>query len=278
MAWWADHTSRYPRLSAADEITLGTAVRAWQDHPDGPDDCPPMVRRRGLRARNRIVEGNLKLAICFAGRFKTRAKNYDDLLQAANEGLITAANKFQPRKGYKFSTYAFFWVKRECDRWIQQREPILRPPTTAHYEAHRVRVFVRGYLAEHGAHPSVAEIAAGAEVRPERIGELRQWFRPMLSLDTPFSLDDGEADALGETIAAPAGHDALAAAVCADALAAMREADPDGAAVLELLTEAPVLMVADAAGMGRHQMRQVQRDALARLRELPQVRAALAAA
>lgn len=226
-----------------------------------------------------MVTSNLKLVSKFAQRWKTRVpkSSYPDLIQAGNLGLITAVMKFQPSKGYKLSTYAFFWIKRECDYWVQQREPALRPPTSAAAEAHRVRVAIREHQRQHGTAPTRAEIALATGLKPERLDNLKEWLAPVRSLDAHQQLDDGEADPLGETIAAPAGHDPEAAAACAAALAAMRESDPDAAALLELLTDAPMLQVAAAAGLGRHEIRRVQRDALARLRELPEVREALAA-
>jgi DNA-directed RNA polymerase sigma subunit (sigma70/sigma32) len=107
--WWGDVAARYPLLTAAEEVHLGQLIRAWQDHPDGPDGAPAGVRRRGMRARDRMVTANLRLVMRAAGR-QQHNDGGNDLLQAGAEGLIKAALRFDPEKGYKFSTYAYWWI------------------------------------------------------------------------------------------------------------------------------------------------------------------------
>lgn len=120
MDQWIAGALRYPLLTAAQEITLGTAVRNWQDHPAGPDDAPPRIRRAGLRARERLVTCNLRLvhSSCkgWFGRAQEVGVDREDVLQIGAIGLQRAAEKFDPTRGYKFSTYATLWIMQGVRR------------------------------------------------------------------------------------------------------------------------------------------------------------------
>jgi len=119
---WLANAGRYPLLTPAQEITLGTAVRAWLDHPDGPDAAPERVRRAGLRARERLIVCNLRLVVSSCRGWFARAAyvglEREDVLQIGAIGLQRAAEKYDPARGYKFSTYATLWctqgVRRVC--------------------------------------------------------------------------------------------------------------------------------------------------------------------
>ena len=117
---WLNEAGRHPLLSPAQEIALGAAVRAWLDHPDGPDGAPPRVRRAGLRARDRLVVCNLRLVVSSVKSWFSRAEHVGlekvDVLQLGAVGLQRAAEKFDPTRGYKFSTYATLWITQGVRR------------------------------------------------------------------------------------------------------------------------------------------------------------------
>jgi RNA polymerase primary sigma factor len=135
-SWWLDSIGRIPLLSPAEEIELGTAIQRWQQHPD---PCPPGIRRRGQRARDRFVSANLRLVVAYISKRchrLTRSFDREDLTQAGNMGLITAAERFDPAKGYRFSTYAYWWIRQAINRWVDQHgRP--RQPLPASSEAGR---------------------------------------------------------------------------------------------------------------------------------------------
>jgi RNA polymerase sigma factor (sigma-70 family) len=111
---------RISLLTPAEELHLGGLVRAWQDHPGGPDLAPPAVVRRGRRARDRMVEANLKLVAHVAERMAFRGQQRGELadrLQEGAKGLVRAAEKFDPARGYKFSTYAYWWIRQGINNW-----------------------------------------------------------------------------------------------------------------------------------------------------------------
>ena len=127
---------KIPMLSAAEEIHLGQQIRAWQDFEGGPDNAPKAVQRRGQRAVKRFMEGNLRLVISLARKNELRGKAVGleliDLIQEGNIGLSTAARKFDPELGYKFSTYAYWWIRQAISRAIEMGNTIRIPSNVTH--------------------------------------------------------------------------------------------------------------------------------------------------
>jgi RNA polymerase sigma factor (sigma-70 family) len=103
--------ARHKTPDRHEQIIFGRAIRTWQDWPDGPDAAPGDVRRRGQRALDAMVAGNLRLVLRAIRDAGMRGAEYDDLLQAGSIGLVQAAKRFNPSLGYAFSTFAYRWVR-----------------------------------------------------------------------------------------------------------------------------------------------------------------------
>jgi RNA polymerase sigma factor (sigma-70 family) len=131
---------RVPILTPAEEVHLGTLVRQWQDDPS-PELC---VSRRGRRAMERMVSANLRLVVAVVMRQNRRIQhlNHDplDLIQAGNLGLIRAVEKFDPSRGYKFSTYGYWWIRQSINRYLQENSSPIRLPITVIDLVHKARV------------------------------------------------------------------------------------------------------------------------------------------
>ena len=112
--------SRVPLLTSEEELHLGRLVREWQDH----ENAPAAVGRRGKRALDRIVSANLRLVVSVVTRYRRRFAHLAiepiDLVQAGNIGLIRAVEKFDPKRGYRFSTFAYWWIRQAVSRHIQE--------------------------------------------------------------------------------------------------------------------------------------------------------------
>jgi RNA polymerase sigma factor (sigma-70 family) len=124
---------RCPLLTAAQEIHLGALVRRWQDWPDGPANAPQRIQGSGLRARDKLIQANTRLVVNVAKKH-CRAAFSDDKLQEYIQngmlGLARAAEKFDHARGYKFSTYAYWWITQSIGRGAEH-ESIIRIPGSA---------------------------------------------------------------------------------------------------------------------------------------------------
>lgn len=193
--WWLDQCGRIPLLTPVEEIELGTQVRRWLDHPDGPEDCPPGLKRLGRRAKDRFVVANLRLAVSFVSKHCHRlAKggHHDDLIQAANLGVMRAVEKYDPTRGYRFSTYAYWWIRQSVNRWIDQHSRTIAIPGSHSQLLGRVETTTRRLCAELLRQPTRAEIAAELEITVEALDALVNRGRNPLSLDYGGPDDKGD--------------------------------------------------------------------------------------
>ena len=189
--WWLDTIGRVPLLTPAEEIELGTAIQRWQQHPP---PCPPGIRRRGMRARDRFVTANLRLAVSYVARRCNRlAKAHggsEDLVQAANMGLITAAERFDPARGYRFSTYAYWWIRQAVNRWVDQHSRMVSIPGSHCQHLAKTAAITRRIERERGRLPTHQELATELGVSLRVLEQVLENGRPIGSLDQIVT-DDG---------------------------------------------------------------------------------------
>ena len=189
--------SRYPLLSPEEELHFGRLVRSWQDHKDADSD----VCRRGRRALNRMVNGNLRLVVSVVKRYHDRIAMLNlemtDLIQAGNIGLIHAVEKFDPSRGYRFSTYGYWWIRQAVSRSIHEQGYLVRIPPSLGALA--------GRLEREGRETGVSQLAAPQRrplPPPRRLRQARQaqLFQSLISLDQVIPGQDGRETSLLETI------------------------------------------------------------------------------
>lgn len=186
-SWWLDSIGRYPLLTAAQEIELGTAIQVWRNHPE---PCPPGIRRRGQRARDRFIRSNLRLVIHYiTNRCHRLAKQHseDDLIQAGNEGLIKAVEKFDPTRGYRFSTYAYWWIRQSVNSYCEHHGRTVAIPASHHQHLGRMSRTVRDFMAEHGREPSRSELAETMGLSEKVLEQVLANGQPISSLDVPVA-------------------------------------------------------------------------------------------
>ncbi len=192
---WLEAAGRAPLLTHREELELGRLIRVWQDWPDGPDAAPAAVRRRGLRARDRMVRGNLRLVAAVVKKYANVASRRGvplvDLLQEGAIGLQRGAEKFAPSTGYKFSTYAFWWIRQACTRSLNGLAGPIRVPLHLMDELLRLTP------------EQVAELPANK--REQLVAAALA--RDAVSLDAPVQGRDGERGTVLEMVAAPCGDE-----------------------------------------------------------------------
>lgn len=202
MTWWHDQASRYPLLTPAQELSLGSQIRAWLDHPP---PVPPAIERRGRRARERFIRANLRLVVLFAERYRSiPQQHHDDLIQAGNLGLMVAVEKFDPTRGYKFSTYAYWWIRQKINGFLQKHSRTITLPTTHQDRINRCSKVAAQLGHQLGRPATRAEIAAAMGQTVEQLDAILCRPAAVLSLDQPNPWRDDGAP-IGESIPAPEG-------------------------------------------------------------------------
>lgn len=191
---------RYPLLTPQQEVELAMQVesglRADEKLTDGielqPTEKVFVERqiRQADRARKRFVESNLRLVVSIAKKYVGRGLSLLDLIQEGNLGLIRAVEKFDYRRGFKFSTYATWWIRQAVTRALADQARTIRVPVHMVETINKLARAQRALMQELGREPTIAEIAAEMEIEPGKVTELRRIAQDPVSLQTPLGYEE----------------------------------------------------------------------------------------
>ncbi|TQK70764.1 MULTISPECIES: RNA polymerase sigma factor RpoD/SigA [unclassified Nocardioides] len=213
---YLDEIARTPLLDAAREVELAKAIEAglYAEHllaegrigrrkggaPKQATEAElEWIAEEGRKAVTEFINANLRLVVSIARKYGRAQMPMLDLIQEGNTGLIRAVEKFDYAKGYKFSTYATWWVRQAITRGIAQQARVVRLPVHVVEELNQVGGARRTLERQLGRDPEPAEIAAELGLEVDRVLDLMAWGREHVSLDTPVD-EDGDTS-LGDLMA-----------------------------------------------------------------------------
>lgn len=148
------------------------------------------IRLDGIDAKNRLAEANLRLVVSIAKRYVGRGMLFLDLIQEGNLGLMKAVDKFDYRRGFKFSTYATWWIRQAITRAIADQARTIRIPVHMVETINRLTRTQRQLLQKLGREPSVEEVAEAMGLTTEKVQEIRKYSMDPISLETPIGEED----------------------------------------------------------------------------------------
>jgi RNA polymerase primary sigma factor len=273
---------QFPLLDAAGEIALARRIENGSRAKTLMSDKPEVPNRReleaavadGLEAKKRLVACNVRLAVANAKSYRGQGLDFDDLVQAAMPGLIRAAEKFDRRKGFKFSTYATWWIRQSIARALADTGRTIRLPVHVVEKLNKYRRMRSKLEARLGREPTAADLAAALEWDLGEVTALAESIPFTVSLDAPISRD-GESLAIADLVAsdAPSPYEETVDIVRNECLLRLvAELEPRQREIIELrhgLKSAP--MTLDAVGrklnVTRERIRQIEAESLKALRE-----------
>lgn len=176
---------RVPLLSATEEITLAKAI----EKGNAPDATEEDIKA-GTIAKKKLTDANLRLVVSIAKRYVGRGMLFLDLIQEGNLGLLKAVDKFDYSKGYKFSTYATWWIRQAITRAIADQARTIRIPVHMVETINKLVRVSRQLLQELGREPTPEEIAKEMDVSVERVREIQKIAQEPVSLETPIGEEE----------------------------------------------------------------------------------------
>lgn len=285
---YLDEIARTPLLDAAKEVELSQIIEAGvyaQQILDGAiehdGDTPAReelqaLAAEGERAKEVFIRSNLRLVVAVARRYPRSGLPLLDLIQEGNAGLVRAVEKFDYAKGFKFSTYATWWIRQAITRSIADQSRTIRLPVHLVEELGRIRRIQREFNRENGRDPEHAEIAAELDSTEKRVGDVLDWARDPVSLNMAVD-DDGDTqfgDLLEDTSAISPEQSVLSLLRSEELEDLLGKLDQRTASIIKMRygiddgRERTLTEVGKQHGLTRERIRQIEKHALLELKRM----------
>ncbi|MCF3107028.1 sigma-70 family RNA polymerase sigma factor [Streptomyces roseoverticillatus] len=287
---YLDEIARTPLLDAAKEVELSQTIEAGvyaQQILDGVEEAGKgvkaasreeleLVAAEGARAKDVFIKSNLRLVVAVARRYPRSGLPLLDLIQEGNAGLVRAVEKFDYTKGFKFSTYATWWIRQAITRSIADQSRTIRLPVHLVEELGRIRRVQREFNRENGRDPEHAEIAEELGSTPQRVGDVLDWARDPVSLNMSVD-DEGETqfgDLLEDTSAVSPEQSVIALLRSEELEDLIGRLDQRTASIIKARygiedgRERTLTEVGKQHGLTRERIRQIEKHALLELKKM----------
>ena len=212
ITWYLATIGREPLLTPAEEIELGnqvqTMMRLLEEGERDYTDLEKKLLRIGKRSKQRMMKANLRLVVSVAKKYQGKGLELLDLIQEGSLGLERAVEKFDPTRGYKFSTYAFWWIRQSMTRAIACQSRTIRLPVHLSERLSAIRKVSLDLAHKLGAMPSRQEIAEAMAMPIDELDGLLRQALTTSSLDAPVNGDEGRS-VLGDLIADSSNEEPL---------------------------------------------------------------------
>ncbi|MBZ9596348.1 MULTISPECIES: sigma-70 family RNA polymerase sigma factor [Streptomyces] len=285
---YLDEIARTPLLDAAREVELSQIIEAGvyaqqilEGATERAGDTPTReeleaLAAEGERAKEVFIRSNLRLVVAVARRYPRSGLPLLDLIQEGNAGLVRAVEKFDYTKGFKFSTYATWWIRQAITRSIADQSRTIRLPVHLVEELGRIRRVQREFNRENGREPEHAEIAAELDSTEKRVGDVLDWARDPVSLNMSVD-DEGDTqfgDLLEDTSAISPEQSVLSLLRSEELEDLLGKLDQRTASIIKMRygiddgRERTLTEVGKQHGLTRERIRQIEKHALLELKRM----------